>query len=217
MKGEFKIVKLTFERVIIIVIIIISFILIIITYKEGGVMLKSSYKDIYNINVTKERLDDMEDKLNIIHVRYCWNEELDYINKPVLLIYHHTAINSISVEDVDKLHKDRGFAGIGYNYYIDKSGLIYKGRPDLAQGAHALGKNKVSLGICLEGNFEEEYPTEKQIESLEKLSIFLCLKYDIKGILGHKEVQETLCPGKNFPLNEIRNNVIVRLRKIKSC
>ena len=104
-----------------------------------------------------------------------------------------------------------------YNYYIDKSGLIYKGRPDLAQGAHALGKNKVSLGICLEGNFEEEYPTKEQIESLEELSIFLCLKYDIKGILGHKEVRETLCPGKNFPLDEIRNNIITRLRKIKSC
>ena len=61
MKGEFKIVKTSFERVIIIIIIIISFILIIISYKEGGIMLKSSYKDIYNINITKESLDDMED------------------------------------------------------------------------------------------------------------------------------------------------------------
>ena len=50
-------------------------------------MLKSSYKDIYNINITKESLDDMEDKLNIIHVRYCWNEELDIsINQFYLFI-----------------------------------------------------------------------------------------------------------------------------------
>lgn len=175
-------------------------------------MFNSSLKDIYGISITKEQLSDMEEKLNIINVSYRWNEELVNNNKPVLLIYHHAAIKNISVKQVDELHKKRGFAGIGYNYYIDSRGLIYKGRPEEAVGAHALGNNDVSIGICLEGNFEEDYPREQQIKSLEKLSVYLCLKYNIKGIVGHREVRETLCPGKNFPLEEVKDKVIANLK-----
>ena len=179
-------------------------------------MLKSSYRDIYNINLSNEEMDALENELNIINVPYDWSEELNYVNDPYLLIYHHAAINDITVEGIDELHKKRGFAGIGYNYYIDKTGVIYKGRPDDAEGAHALNNNKISLGICLEGNLEEEYATNEQLKSLEKLSVYLCIKYDIKAFIGHKDVRETLCPGKNFPLDEIRERVIKELKN-KSC
>ena len=69
-------------------------------------MLKSSYKDIYNINITKESLDDMEDKLNIIHVRYCWNEELDYINNKLYIeiFKNSTLFYNSNVPVTSKVH-----------------------------------------------------------------------------------------------------------------
>ena len=90
-----------------------------------------------------------------------------------------------------------------------------KGREDEAEGSHVKGYNKKSIGVCLEGNFEEEYLTDEQIEALKKLSIYICLKYNIKDILPHKELGNTLCPGKNFPLEEIKNDIIKELKSIK--
>ncbi len=173
-----------------------------------------SYKDIYNANITVEEIENMQKSLNIHYLRYEWSEELEVDNEPTKLVYHHTAINNISPEDINKLHKNKGWKGIGYHYYIRKDGTIYKGREDDAEGSHVKGYNKESIGICVEGNFEEEYLSDEQIESLKKLSLYICLKYNIKDILPHKELGKTLCPGKNFPLEEIKNDVIKEIKKI---
>ena len=173
-----------------------------------------SYKDIYNANITVEEIENMQKSLNIHYLRYEWSEELEGDNEPTKLVYHHTAIKNISPEDINKLHKNKGWKGIGYHYYIRKDGTIYKGREDDAEGSHVKGYNKESIGICVEGNFEEEYLSDEQIESLKKLSLYICLKYNIKDILPHKELGKTLCPGKNFPLEEIKNDVIKGLKKI---
>ena len=173
-----------------------------------------SYKDIYNANITVEEIENMQKSLNIHYLRYEWSEELEVDNEPTKLVYHHTAIKNISPEDINKLHKNKGWKGIGYHYYIRKDGTIYKGREDDAEGSHVKGYNKESIGICVEGNFEEEYLSDEQIESLKKISLYICLKYNIKDILPHKELGKTLCPGKNFPLEEIKNDVIKEIKKI---
>ncbi len=174
-----------------------------------------SYKDIYNANITVEEIKNMQDNLDIQYLRYEWAEELEVDNEPTILVYHHTAIKNISPEDIDKLHKNKGWKGIGYHYYIRKDGTIYKGRKDEAEGSHVKGYNKESIGICVEGNFEEEYLSNEQIKALKSLSVYICLKYNIKDILPHKELGQTLCPGKNFPLEEIKNEVIKELKNIK--
>ena len=173
-----------------------------------------SYKDIYNANITVEEIENMQKSLNIHYLKYEWSEELEVDNEPTKLVYHHTAIKNISPEDINKLHKNKGWKGIGYHYYIRKDGTIYKGREDDAEGSHVKGYNKESIGICVEGNFEEEDLSDEQIESLKKLSLYICLKYNIKDILPHKELGKTLCPGKNFPLEEIKNDVIKEIKKI---
>lgn len=173
-----------------------------------------SYKDIYNANITVEEIENMQKSLNIHYLRYEWSEELEVDNEPTKLVYHHTAIKNISPEDINKLHKNKGWKGIGYHYYIRKDGTIYKGREDDAEGSHVKGYNKESIGICVEGNFEEEYLSDEQIEALKELSLYICLKYNIKDILPHKELGKTLCPGKNFPLEEIKNDIIKEIKKI---
>ncbi len=104
-------------------------------------------------------------------------------------LYHQQRWNSIS---------SLGWY-LGYHYYIDKTGKIWQTRRDDEEGIHTLWHNYRSIGICLEGNMEIDYPTPKQILSLIELfnehKIFGINKNDIKG---HKEVCQTLCPGKHL-------------------
>lgn len=184
------------------------FIILLISRESLRRYLKISYKKVYNIDISNNDLNLLENDLNIIQIDYKWKESLELSNKPNKIIYHHSARSEWSPEEINEYHKSKGWKGIGYNYYIRKDGSIYSGRPENAEGAHTKGENNSSIGICLEGNFEDEFLTKGQLESLSKLSLYISLKYDIYEIIGHKDVYSTLCPGKNFPLEDIRNEVV---------
>lgn len=208
----FIVLKINKKKIIIFLVITI----IILGYisrdkiREG---LRISYRKYYNINLSDENIDSLKNGLNIIYLDYEWKEELNYINKPDKIIYHHSARDYWSPEGINEYHKARGWSGIGYNYYIRKDGSIYGARPENSEGAHTKGENSKSIGICLEGNFQEGELTKEQVDSLINLSVYISLKHDIYKIIGHKDVYETLCPGENFPIKEIKNKVI---REIKS-
>ena len=114
------------------------------------------------------------------------------------IVIHHTA--STAKETVEQIHNfhinNNGWAGIGYHFYIRKDGTIYKGRDEKYAGAHCENYNSVSLGICLEGNFEIEKPTEKQIQSVTDLVKYLRKKYGNFKLVGHKDLNATACPGQ---------------------
>lgn len=155
----------------------------------------------------KSNMSNMENYLNINEPNYRWAEGLYEENNPKVLIYHHAAIKKATVEKIHQIHLDKDYGGIGYHFYIRKDGKIYRGRPENTIGAHTIGKNRDSLGICLEGNLEEENMTEEQVVSLENLSIYLIIKYNIEGVYGHRDFYETACPGKNFKTITIKDNI----------
>ena len=97
------------------------------------------------------------------------------------IILHHSASNG-NVQSAHDYHKSLGWWGIGYHYYIETDGKIYRGRPEEFVGAHAGSSNDYnahSIGICFEGNFETEHPTDEQIKSGQWLTA------DIKKSLHH--------------------------------
>lgn len=169
---------------------------------------KISYRDMYGKRLSDSELENLRESIDINEIAYDWGEELEYNNKPTQIIYHHSASISESPENIHEYHKSKGWGGIGYHYYIMKDGTIYRGRPEGAEGAHTKGENKTSIGICVEGNFEEEEITLEQVQSLYKVSMYITLKYDIYKIIGHRDAGQTLCPGKNFPLESMRKSVI---------
>ena len=70
----------------------------------------------------------------------------------------------VRAADIDKWHKERGFAMIGYNYVIDLDGTVEVGRPLSRDGAHCStsgvsGKpyNKHSIGICYVGGLDKDF------------------------------------------------------------
>ena len=72
-------------------------------------------------------------------------------------------------------------------------------------GAHCPGVNSTSLGICAEGDFEQETMNDIQKNAIVELIKNIKARYNIKWIKGHKEIISTDCPGANYPLQEIIN------------
>lgn len=122
------------------------------------------------------------------------------------IILHNSGVTVLqSVEIIHNYHKNtKGWAGIGYHFYIRKDGSIYRGRPENTVGAHAYNNNSDSIGICFEGDFNQEVLSDVQKNAGKELISYLCEKYGITKIQGHKEVNNTSCPGSNFPLDEMK-------------
>lgn len=70
------------------------------------------------------------------------------------IIVHCTATESqreVSVAEIDRWHKGRGWRGIGYHYVVGLDGRIWKGRDEETIGAHCAGHNATSIGVCYVG------------------------------------------------------------------
>ena len=46
---------------------------------------------------------------------------------------------SLAVEELETIHRRRGFRGIGYHYYIRRDGTVVNTRPLEVVGAHCKG------------------------------------------------------------------------------
>lgn len=132
------------------------------------------------------------------------------LNTPEFLIVHHTgAPNSNPLLDtsnqtyeiVDNYHKSLGWEGFGYHYFIDKGGALKAGRAENYHGAHTLGYNQKSIGICLAGNFDATLPTKEQTNTLAVLLTELRKKYLIprENVVPHRHFANKSCYGKNLP------------------
>lgn len=106
--------------------------------------------------------------------------------------------------DIDRMHKQRGFQMIGYNFVIDLDGTIEPGRPLSMDGAHCNTKgfsgvsyNKHSVGICYIGGLDsngnpKDTRTPGQKKALRSLVERLCKDYNIIEILGHRDTSPDL-------------------------
>ena len=90
---------------------------------------------------------------------------------------------------------------VPYHFYIDCHGGIAEGREWQFVGDTNTAYDPTGhLLVVLEGNFEEEQPTELQMESLRRLVAFMGARHGItpEMIGSHKDFAETLCPGKHL-------------------
>lgn len=115
---------------------------------------------------------------------------------------------NFTVTDIDTWHKARGFAKIGYHYVIYLDGSIHKGRDEFEIGAHTLGQNANSIGICYIGgvdadNKPKDTRTDEQKNALIKLVKALQAKYAFATVHGHNEFANKACPSFNVK-NELK-------------
>ena len=86
-----------------------------------------------------------------------------------------------------------GWRDIGYHFYITLEGVVYPCRPVERMGAHALGYNAHSIGICYEGGLSpsgciSDTRTPAQKTAMRELLKSLCTDYPEAEILGHRDL-----------------------------
>lgn len=101
--------------------------------------------------------------------------------------------------DIDRWHKAKGWKCIGYHYVIDLDGTIEKGRKESEVGAHCVGHNSHSIGICYIGGVGEDGKpkdtrTDKQKAAIWALLRQLVVKYPEVEIHGHNHYSDKACP-----------------------
>lgn len=140
------------------------------------------------------------------------------------IVLHHTATESGDVESIHEAHlknKDKSgkpWLGIGYHFVIGNGNGMDDGEieptfrwREQMHGAHAgVGEyNQQGIGVVLIGNFEKHPPTSSQTRAVKQLVGTLASEYGITSdrVLGHGDVKATECPGKYFPLGDVRASV----------
>lgn len=145
-------------------------------------------------------------------VAFNFDGDLEVLKNPSYIVIHHTGEIGWDVYETNEYHKSLGWKGIGYNYFIEEDGQIIEGR-GMHVGSHTKGLNNTSIGICMSGNFDLNYPSEEQIESVCKLCKVIMKKYNIPvdKVIGHREVEGVTksCPGYNFDMNRFRKCLLI--------
>ncbi len=145
--------------------------------------------------------------MKIINGSFKWSGTLTERNDTKYIILHHRAGDG-DAESIHRTHLGNGWTGIGYHFYVRKSGEVFKGRPIGSVGAHTTGKNAVSIGVCFEGNFEKETEmSSRQLQSGRELIEYLRTLYPEAKVHKHRDFQQTACPGKSFPFDKICEGV----------
>lgn len=125
------------------------------------------------------------------------------------IIVHYTATpegEEFSNEQIRASHLQRGFSDIGYHYVVGLKGEVRKGRDESIAGAHCLGHNTRSIGVCYVGgcpsrsvkgwrDIGKDTRTEAQKRTLLKLLKELKRKYPDATVHGHREFANKPCPG----------------------
>lgn len=105
----------------------------------------------------------------------------------------------MTVEQIRKEHKRKGWSDIGYHYLITRDGKVHLGRDVDIAGAHVSGYNSNSIGVSYVGGVEnrpgvpyeklkpKDTRTEEQKAALLSLLIDLRKLYPYAVIKGHRD------------------------------
>lgn len=124
--------------------------------------------------------------------------------RPVFKVFIHCSASDYPAHDnaetMDNWHKERGWSGIGYHFFIKKDGTIQAGRNIEKTPAAQKNHNTGSIAICVHGLKKENF-TKEQRGALKALCLILNRLYR-GGITyhGHREVE----PNKECPVFDYR-------------
>ena len=140
------------------------------------------------------------------------------------IVIHHTAGATGSAAYIHRLHRQRGWDGLGYHFVVGNGSMTGAGEIELGyrwraqlKGAHARARakddnrwNLNSIGVCLVGDFTDGGPSSKQLDAVVRLVRALRAEYGIPAgnVVPHRFVRQTECPGVSFPWDEF----ITRIR-----
>ncbi len=121
------------------------------------------------------------------------------INKIIIHCSATPPSMDIDADRVDEWHRQRGWSGIGYHFFIKRDGQIQTGRPLEKSGAHTKGQNKNSIGICYAGGVDKDMCPEDNRTSSQIASFLLLLRllknmFPEAIIHSHRDFSPKACP-----------------------
>lgn len=136
---------------------------------------------------------------------------------PRKIILHHSLTKdsgTVSWQAIRRYHVEtNGWRDIGYHFGVELVNDTYElfvGRMVNEVGAHTLGQNSDSIGVCLVGNFDLAEPSPEQWATAVRLCRGLRSLAGIPAsqIFGHRDFAAKSCPGKFFDLERFRRDVM---------
>lgn len=109
----------------------------------------------------------------------------------------HPRDGAARLEIIRRLHRRKNWGDIGYHYAVDRSGTVWEARPLVFQGAHVRDHNEGNIGVVALGNFDEQRPTQAQVEAVRRHVTLLMRTHAVSltRLLTHQEWAPTACPG----------------------
>lgn len=132
------------------------------------------------------------------------------MRKITKIILHCSATpegKAYTIDDVRRWHKERGWRDVGYHYVIHLDGSVHQGRPEQQTGAHCLGQNRCSIGICYIGGltsdrrFPKDTRTWPQKTAMRFLVEELKARYPGATVHCHNEFAAKACP--SFTISDL--------------
>lgn len=124
------------------------------------------------------------------------------------IVIHHSATRDYpegqSWGVLRENHRLLGYDDIGYHFGVELARghlELQIGRSLNTEGAHCLGVNQAAIGVCCVGNLQETEPPDGLYQFLgSRIVRPLMDMFEIpaEGVMLHRELKATLCPGKHF-------------------
>lgn len=139
--------------------------------------------------------------------------------------FHHTGSVLIDnrrapfrMRDLQAFHQQQGWPDVAYHFLIDRNGHVYEGRPVTAPGDTFTDYDPTGHFLpVLDGNFDEQEPTEAQLSSLAVLVAWALDEFGLDdGVLGaHRDYAATACPGEAAYVR--RGELLGRIRSVRAA
>jgi hypothetical protein len=126
--------------------------------------------------------------------RVAMSEKVDF------LVHYHggkpAANRGVMVpRNVEKIHLDNGWSGVGYNFLVDLDGTIYEGRGWDGVGSQCPGHNRSGIGVYVAVGGDQR-PTDAALRSVRALYDEGCRRSGNRlSKMGHRDGTATTCPG----------------------
>ncbi len=155
---------------------------------------------------------------------------------PDKVIVHHTGTDNVtdfSLAQAFALARsmqtwgmdDQGWDDTGQHFTISRGGHITEGRHSSlstleagtrhVESAHCKAQNRVAIGIENEGTYSTVDPLGTQYATLVDLITYICRQYGLRAyqIYGHRDFNNTLCPGDRLYalIPQLRKDVAARI------
>jgi N-acetyl-anhydromuramyl-L-alanine amidase AmpD len=113
----------------------------------------------------------------------------------------------VDIATIAEWHKARGFATVGYHFFIKREGTRQTGRPINEVGAHVVGYNHNSVGVCMAGGMDKDMQKpEDNFTPAQWTTLLITLRelhadYPRAVVVGHRDLNpDKACP--SFSVSE---------------